>query len=182
MQRIALVDRKDMTAEQARVFDAATQDPDAPRSGPYAVYIRLPKLFVAMQQLRACLAAGPLSRRERQIVNLTVARHWNARYPWFAQVRRSRAAGITEPVIEAINAHQTPDLPDPRERICFTVARDMLAAKGLTAAVYADAEKTMGVEDLVALVAVVGNFSMTCLTAVTFQLAPPDSNPIPLQE
>jgi hypothetical protein len=57
---------------------------------PCAVYIRLPKLFAALQQLRACLAAGPLSRRERQIVNLTVARHWNARYPWFAQVTFAR--------------------------------------------------------------------------------------------
>jgi 4-carboxymuconolactone decarboxylase len=85
-------------------------------------------------------------------------------------------------VIEAINTHQTPDLPDPRERICFTVARDVLAGQGLTAAVHADAETIMGVEDLVALVAVVGNFSMTCLTAVTFQLAPPDNDPIPLQK
>lgn len=183
MQRIALIDdRKDMNAEQASVYDVATKDPDAPRAGPYAVYIRLPKLFAVMQRLRACLAAGPLSLRERQIVNLTVARHWNARYPWFAQVRRSRAAGIAEPVIEAINARGTPDLPDPRERTCFAVAHDMLASKGLSATVYAAAENTMGVADLVALVAAVGNFSMTCLTAVAFQLAPPDHDPMPLEE
>jgi 4-carboxymuconolactone decarboxylase len=181
MQRIALIDRKDMNAEQASVYDVATEDPDAPRAGPYAVYIRLPKLFAAMQQLRACLAAGPLSRRERQIVNLTVARHWNARYPWFAQVRRSRAAGISSTVIEAINAYETPDLPDSRERTCFRVAHDMLAGEGLSATAYAAAEKTMGVADLVALVAAVGNFSMTCLTAVAFQLAPPDNDPMPLQ-
>jgi 4-carboxymuconolactone decarboxylase len=182
MERIALIDRKEMNAEQASVYDVATKDPDAPRAGPYAVYIRLPKLFAAMQQLRACLAAGPLSRRERQIVNLTVARHWNARYPWFAQVRRSRAAGIPQPVIAAINARKTPDLPDPRERTCFTVAHDMLVSQGLSAATYAAAERIMGVADLVALVAAVGNFSMTCLTAVAFQLTPPDNDPIPLQE
>lgn len=181
MQRIALIDRKDMTAEQASLYDAATRDPDAPRAGPYGVYIRLPKLYTAQQRLRASLAAGPLSRRERQIVNLTVARHWNARYPWFAQVRRSRAAGIAEPVIEAINARQAPDLPDRRERTCFTVAREMLAQKGLSTAVYAAAEETMGEADLVALVAATGNFSMTCLTAVAFQLAPPGDDPMPLE-
>jgi len=182
MQRIALIERKDMTAEQASVYDAATSDPDAPRTGPYGIYIRLPRLFAAMQQLRASLAAGPLSLRERQIVNLAVARHWNARYPWFAQVRRSRAAGIGAPVIEAINLRRTPDLPDLRERTCFTVAHDMLAGKGLSAAVYAAAEQTMGTADLVALVAAVGNFSMTCLTAVAFQLAPPDNDPLPLKQ
>jgi alkylhydroperoxidase family enzyme len=182
MQRIAILDRKDMNAEQARVWDAATQDPDAPVGGPYPVYIRLPKLFEAMQKLRACLASGPLTTSERQIVNLTVARHWNAPYPWFAQVRRSRAASIPQETIDAINARRTPDLPDGRERMCHAVARDLLAKKGLTDAVYAAAEQTMGTEDLIALVAAIGNFTMTCLTALAFQVTPPDDNPTPLKE
>jgi 4-carboxymuconolactone decarboxylase len=182
MQRIAFIERKDMNSEQARAWDAATQDPDAPVGGPYPVYLRLPKLFEAMQKLRACLASGPLSTRERQIVNLTVARHWNAPYPWFAQVRRSRAAGIPQAVIDAINARETPDLPDARERTCHSVARDLLAEKGLGGAVYAEAEQTMGLEDVVALVAATGNFSMTCLAAIAFQIAPPAANPTPLKE
>ena len=114
--------------------------------------------------MRACLASGPLSRREQQIVNLAVARHWNARYPWFAQVRGSLAVGIDQAVIDAINAHGTPDLADARERTCFVVARELLANKGLSDETYAAAEKTMGLEALVALVASIGSFSMTCMT------------------
>jgi hypothetical protein len=34
----------------------------------------------------------------------------------------------------------------------------------------------------VALVATVGSFSMTCVTASTFQIAPPPDNPTPLAE
>jgi hypothetical protein len=34
----------------------------------------------------------------------------------------------------------------------------------------------------VALVATVGSFSMTCLTANTFQIEPPADNPTPLAE
>ncbi len=135
-----------------------------------------------MQALRACLAAGPLSTRERQIVNLTVARHWNARYPWFAQVRRSLAAGIPQAALDAINARATPDLADARERICFVVTRDLLADKGLSDAVYREAETVMGAEDLVGLAAAIGNFSMTCLSAVAFDLAPPAQNPTALIE
>jgi alkylhydroperoxidase family enzyme len=180
MQRIALLDRKDMTPDQARVWDEAMTDPDAPRGGPYPIYIRLPRLFEAMQRLRACLAAGPLTTRERQIVNLTVARHWNAYYPWFAQVRRSLAAGIPQAAIDAINAWAMPDLPDARERICHIVTRDLLANKGLSDAIYTEAERTIGTEDLVGLVAQIGSFSMTCLSAVAFDLAPPADNPTPL--
>ena len=145
-------------------------------------YIRLPKVFEACQNLRATLASGPLTRREQQIVNLTVARHWNARYPWFAQARNSLAIGIEQAVIDAINARKTPSLADARERTCFAVAREILANKGLSDESYAAAEKTMGLESLVALVAAVGSFSMTCLTAATFQIDPPPTNPTPLAE
>jgi 4-carboxymuconolactone decarboxylase len=181
MARIAIIDRADMNAEQAGVYDAAKQA-NGPLGGPYYAYIRLPKLFAAAQNLRQSLASGPLSRREQQIVNLVVARHWNARYPWFAQVRASLAVGIDQAVIDAINARKTPTLPDARERSCFAVASELLANKGLSDATYAAAEKTMGEDSLVALVAATGSFSMTCLTAATFQIEPPAANPTPLAQ
>ena len=123
-----------------------------------------------------------MTPREQQIVNLTVARHWNARYPWFAQVRRSLSVGIEQTVIDAINARKTPNLPDARERTCFAVSTELLANKGVSDETYAAAEKTMGLESLVALVALTGSFSMTCLTATTFAIDPPTENPTPLAE
>jgi len=102
MARIAILERDDMNTEQARVYDAAKQSSGIV-GGPYYAYIRLPKLFEACQNLRASLSSGPLAPREQQIVNLVVARHWNARYPWFAQVRRSLAVGIEQAVIDAIS-------------------------------------------------------------------------------
>ena len=179
MARIAIIDRDDMNAEQARVYDAANKS-GGPVGGPYLAYIRLPKLFEASQNLRASMSAGPLSRREQQVVNLVVARHWNARYPWFAQARASLAAGIEQAVIDAINARKAPNLADARERTCFVVASELLANKGLSDETYAAAEKTMGLESLVALVATIGSFSMTCMTANTFGIDPPSANPTPL--
>lgn len=179
MARIEMIDRANMNTEQVRVYDAAKAS-GGPVGGPYTAYIRLPKLFEAGQGMRAALSSGPLSRREQQIVNLVVARHWNARYPWFAQARASRAVGITQAVIDAINTRGTPNLPDARERTCFTAARELLANKGLGDDTYAAAEKVMGLESLVALVASTGSFSMTCMTANTFGIDPPADNPTPL--
>jgi len=181
MTRLAILDRADMNDEQARVYDAAKQSSGIV-GGPFYAYIRLPKLFEACQNLRESLSAGPLSQREQQIVNLVVARHWNARYPWFAQARRSLSVGIEQAVIDAINAHATPNLPDPRERTCYVVARELLASKGLSDETCAAAEKAMGLESLVALVASTGSFSMTCMTASTFGIEPPAANPTPLAE
>jgi 4-carboxymuconolactone decarboxylase len=181
MARIAIIDRADMNAEQTRVYDAA-KDSGGPVGGPFLAYIRLPKLFEGIHTMRASIASGPLSRREQQVVNLAVARHWGARYPWFAQSRASLAVGITQDVIDAINARKTPNLPDARERMCFTVAGEVLANKGLSDETYAAAEKALGVESLVALVATTGSFSMTCMTANTFGIEPPPENPTPLAE
>jgi 4-carboxymuconolactone decarboxylase len=181
MARIAYIERDGMDAEQGRVYDAAKAS-GGPVGGPYYAYIRLPKLFEAAQNLRACLASGPLSKREQQIVNLVVARHWNAKYPWYAQVRGSLAAGIDQSIIDAINARKTPNLSDAREKTCFTVASELLANKGISDATYAAAEKTRGLKDLVALVATTGSFSTTCITAGTFQIDPPSPNPTPLAD
>jgi hypothetical protein len=181
MPRLTIIDRAAMDAEQARVYDPIKQA-NGPVGGPYCAYIRLPKLFEAAQNMRACLAGGPLSPRERQIAHLVIARHWGARYPWFAQVRASLAAGIEQTIIDAINARKDPQLSDARERACFAVANELLASKGLSDATYAAAEKTLGLEHLVALVAAVGAFSMTCLTTNAFHVAPPADNPTPLAE
>lgn len=179
MARIAILDRADMNAEQARVYDAAKQSSGIV-GGPYWAYIRLPKLFEACQNLRASMADGQLSQREQQIVNLVVARHWNARYPWFAQARRSLAVGIDQAAIDAINAQRTPSLAEPREQTCFLVARELLSSKTLSEQTYAAAEKAMGLDSLVALVATIGSFSMTCMTANAFGVEPPSDNPTPL--
>lgn len=181
MARITTLDRANMNADQARVYDEAKAS-NSPVGGPYTAYIRLPKLFEAAQNLRKCLSGGPLSKREQQIVNLTVARHWNARYPWFAQVRASIAAGIDQGTIDAINARKALNFADARERTCYVVANEILANKGLSGETYAAAEKTMGLDSLVALVATTGSFSTTCITAGTFQIDPPAENPTPLAE
>ena len=179
MARIKLIDRAEMNADQGRVYDAA-KAAGGPLGGPYYAYIRIPKLFEAAQNLRATLGAGPLSRREQQVINITVARHWGAKYPWYAQVQASLKVGIAQSVIDAVNARKTPELPDAREKTCFVVAKELLANKGLSNETYAAAEKTMGLESLVALVATTGSFSMTCMTASTFGIEPPADDPTPL--
>ncbi len=181
MTRIAILDRVDMNDEQGRLYDAA-KAANSPVGGPYYAYIRIPKLFDAAQKMRGCLGEGPLSPRERQIINLVVARHWGAKYPWVAQVRASLTAGVQQEIIDAINARQAPVLPNARERACHTVASELLANKGLSDATYAAAEKTLGTDDLVAAVATTGSFSTTCLTTIAFDVSAPAGAPTPLKD
>ena len=58
MPRIAIIDRADMNAEQARIYDVAKQTTGIV-GGPYHAYIRLPKVFEACQTMRATLGWSP---------------------------------------------------------------------------------------------------------------------------
>jgi 4-carboxymuconolactone decarboxylase len=176
MTRIAILKRDEMNEEQGRVYDEV-EAAGGPLGGPYYAYIRNPALMRQAQDLSNCLRAASLSGRERQIAILTIARHWGAAYPWAVQVRASLAAGVDQDIVDAINAGDVPDLSDARERVAHEVAKELLADRGLSDATYAAAEAAFGVEDLVDLVATIGQFSMTCCTANAFDITPPDTVP-----
>ncbi len=176
MTRIKVLDRAEMNDEQGRVFDEAAKAGN-PTGGPYWAYIRTPKLMRVNQELAATVRGGGLSGRERQIAVLTVVRHWGAKFPWAAQVRASLAAGLDQPTIDAINAGRTPELADPREALAHKLAKELLENKGLSTATYEAAAKAFPEDQLVTLVAAVGQFSMVCCTANAFDISPPDGAP-----
>ncbi len=180
MTRIDIIDRDDMGPEQAAVHDAAKAS-GGPVGGPFYAYIRLPELFETAQAMRDCLGRTPLTERERLMVFMVVARHWNARYPWFAQSRNGLKAGIEREIIDQLNDGVMPDLSDDRERVCVEVAREMMESRSLSQASYDAALATMGETDLIALVAATGQFVMTCCTANAFDVDPPADQPVPLK-
>jgi len=169
--RIRVLKREELNEEQGRVFDQAKAAGN-PVGGPYWAYVRLPRLMQASQEMGNCLRDGPLPARERQIAVLTAIRHWNAKYPWAAQARNSLSVGVEQSVIDAINARKEPDLSNPRDRLAYQVAKELVGNKGISDATYAAAEKAFKLEELIALVAAIGQFSMVSCTANAFDLTP----------
>ena len=165
-----------MNAEQGRVYDEV-KAAGGPVGGPYYAYIRNPKLMRISQDLGNCLRDSSLSGRERQIAILTVIRHWGAKYPWAVQVRGSLTAGVDQDTIDAINARRAPKLDKPRERLAYEVATELMTKHGMSDATYDAAAKAFSEEELVALVAVIGQFSMVSCTANAFDITPPDEAP-----
>lgn len=172
MTRITILKREELNEEQGRVYDAA-QAANAPVGGPYYAYIRNPQLFTASQNMGKAIGSFKLSGRERQIAVLTVCRFWNAKYPWGAQARNSLRQGLDQATIDAIGAGKTPDLTNPREAMAHKLAKELLTSKGLSEATYKEADKLFGTDDLVGLIAGVGQFSMVCCSANAFDITPP---------
>ena len=106
-----------------------------------------------------------------------MARCWGAKYPWAAQSRNALKVGLTQKEIDAINARSALPTDDKRELLAQRIANELLADKGLSDASYASAEALFSTEELVALVARIGAFSMTCCTANAFDITPPADAP-----
>ncbi len=173
MTRISILTGEEMNDEQRTVIDASVAS-GKPHGGPYWAYIRHPKLMQAVQNVGGCIADSSLTPREQQIAILTVARFWSAKYPWAVQVRNSLKIGLDQAAVDAINSRGAVPTEDRREILAHRVASELLADHGLSEATYEAAEEAFTTEELVALVARVGAFCMTCCTANAFDITPPD--------
>lgn len=172
MTRITVLDRKEMNAEQGKVYDDVKAE-GGPLGGPYWAYIRFPKLMRILQDVSNLMAAeGGLTKRERQLAIMAIIRFWGAEYPWSVQERGALAMGIEADVLNAINSGRTPQLKDPREQMAHDLPRELLSTRKLSEATYKNAEKLFGEKELVTLVATVGQFSMTCLTTIAYDCTP----------
>ena len=171
MTRITILKREELNAEQGKVYDDAVAS-KSPVGGPYYAYIRNPRLFTTSQEMGKALASFKLSNRERLIAVLTVCRFWNAKYPWGAQSRNAVAQGIEQSIIDTISAGKTPELSNPREAMAHKLPKELLTNKGLSEATYQEADKLFGTDDLVGLIASVGQFSMVCCSANGFDITP----------
>jgi 4-carboxymuconolactone decarboxylase len=176
MTRMRILSRKDMNADQGKVYDEVVAA-GGPHAGPYWAYIRHPQLMRLCQDLGNFFRGSGLTGRERQIAILTVVRHWDANYPWAVQVRASLAAGLDQEAIDAINARKTPEFRDAREKLAWEVASQLVKSHRLTDETYAAAEKAFGEEDLVSLISVTGYFGMVCTTANAIDATPPEDAP-----
>ena len=180
MTRISILTAEEMSDEQRAVIEASKAN-GRPHGGPFWAYIRNPKLMQSVHSIQACVADSTLSSREQQIATLAVARFWGAGYPWAVQCRNALKAGLKQEEIDAINARSALPTHSERELLAYRVANELLADKGLSDATYASAEAAFSTEELVALVARIGSFSMTCCTANAFDITPPDDAPARLK-
>ena len=172
MTRIRILERSDMNDAQGKTYDKV-KAAGGPVGGPYYAYIRNPRLMEASQEMGNTLRESPLSGPERQIAVLTAVRFWNSKYPWYAQARASLAAGVSQATIDAINHRQPVKLANPREQMAHDLAQELLEKKSLSEATYKAAEKLFSEEELVALIAVTGQFSMVSCTANAYDITPP---------
>lgn len=177
MSRLPELAPEAMSPEQRRIHDEIVAGPRGRIEGPHRAWLHAPGLADPAQKLGAYLRfASRLPPRLRELAILVTGAHYEAEYEWYAHVRFAHEAGIPEAVTEAIRRGETPELPDPAERLVHRAALELNRDRRLAQATFDEAVAVLGLATLVDLIGTVGYYGLVSLTLNAFEIPTPDGS------
>jgi len=181
MSRIAALQPDQLSPEQKRIHDEIAGARGGTVRGPFAVWLRLPAVANAANQLgNAIRLHGKLDRRLFELAILIVARHWSAQYEWFVHEKDARAAGLPEDVISAIRERRTPIFARQDEKLIYGLVTELQDTKTIGESTYGDALALLGTDLVIELITTVGFYTTAAMMINAFDAPVPDgSRPLP---
>jgi 4-carboxymuconolactone decarboxylase len=171
MTRLSELAAESLSPEQARVRDAIGAQRGGRASGPFGVWLRVPEIAAAANQLGNALRAnGKLEKRLFELMVLVNVRHWSAHYAWAVHAAASKDAGLAPDIIDAIRDRRHPDFKREDERLVYDTVKELAETRALSDASYERALKALGLELLIELIAGCGFYTMVAMTLVTFDI------------
>jgi len=181
--RFPILTPEEMSPRQKEVAAAIADGPRGGIRGPFLALIHNPELANCVQQLGEHLRFGnTLSLAQIELVVLTVARHWNCQYEWFAHERVARTkTDLADGIIKALALGQTPPNMTVEEATLHALAKESLANGEPSDAVYDQAAKLFGRAGVLDALALTGYYSMMAMVLNSSKIPLPEGTPIPLQ-
>lgn len=171
MARLSLPEYNSLSDDQKRVYNDIASGPRGSVRGPLAIWLNRPDLADAAQNLgRYCRYDCSLPKKLRELAILTTARIWDAEFEWAAHVEHARAAGLAENVINALRTNtEMPFLTD-EEAVVYDVTRTLNTMRALPDDLYHHAHETLGRDQLVDLIGLLGYYSLISMTIKAFEI------------
>lgn len=170
MSRLGPIPTDTMTDAQRRVFDGITGGPRAKGNpaemlneqgalrGPFNAMLYAPELGELLQQLGGKLRyEGVLPGALRELAIITVGRHFEADYEWWAHVNVGKKEGLTDAVIDQVMAGEVPD--DPAQATVYRFVSDLQSKNRVDDALYGEAIGLLGEEGVAELVILAGYYA-----------------------
>jgi 4-carboxymuconolactone decarboxylase len=149
-------------------------------SGPYQVLIPVPALAERVANLGTYLRfEGLLSGPDRELAILVVARAIGSRYEWVGHEAIARREGVRPDAIEVARTQSSPSVLTPRERLIVDRARTLQRDHQLNDGLFTAAQKELGPDQVVELVALIGYYTMIAYVLVAFEVEPKPGGPPP---
>ncbi|WP_338616683.1 carboxymuconolactone decarboxylase family protein [Achromobacter sp. E1] len=181
MSRIPLPTPDTMTDDQKRVYEKIVSGPRGRLVGPLRAALHSPELAERWQALGALLRFGTsLAPRISELAIVVTARRWNSQIEWHIHAQAARAAGISDAVLDAIQARETPVFDNADDAVVYEFARQIQETGQVDPDLYAQAVARWDAVGVVELTAVIGYYTMVSMTLNAHEIPMPDDAPPPL--
>ena len=181
MSRLPALTPDQLSSEQKRLHDAIAGPRGGSVGGPFAVWLRVPRIAEAANRMGNSLRLeGKLDRRLFELAILVIARHWSAQYEWFVHEKAALDAGLARDVVEALRHRAVPSLARDDERLVYDVVTEMHATRTLGQATFDRALAALGPDLLIELISVIGFYTTAAMMINAFDApVPGGARPLP---
>jgi 4-carboxymuconolactone decarboxylase len=157
-----------MSPEQRRIAERRMNGPLKRLGAPMNVYIRSPGLAAVVEPLSDYLRAQPLAipDRLRELVILTMARHWTGQYPWSAHYPLAIKAGFSPAQLGQVAAGKRPDGLTQDEAAVYDFCKSLLDRHSVDDAHFAAVVARYGERGVAELVGLMGAYTTACLATI----------------
>jgi 4-carboxymuconolactone decarboxylase len=158
--RFRKLDAGQLSSEQRVVFDAIA----APRGGvvptPFHILLESPELASLTQALGAfCRYRTQLGPKLSELLVLITATHWGAEYEFSVHAPEARKAGVSDGVIAALEAGETPRFDHADSQLLYEFATSFFETRDVPDALFEKAVAQFGRRRVVELAGVLGYYS-----------------------
>ncbi len=184
MARIEPIPLDRLSAEQKRIHDKILEQRSRKTiGGPLGALLHAPEICEPVADfVDHFLSDTRVPHKLKELAILIIARHYTARYEWFAHEPRARKHGLSDNVIEAIRARRKPDLKDPAEAAVYDMTSEIVERRELSDAHYAAAVAALGEAAVVELITQIGFYHAISIVLVSYRIEVPDGAANPLSD
>jgi 4-carboxymuconolactone decarboxylase len=186
--RLTPLHEGDLNAAQQQMWTALTAGGRGAKAlreegyltGPFDVLLRAPAVGDAVAGLGDLLRfSTELSQRHRELIIVTVAGRWRARFAWLRHAVYAQQAGLPPEVLDAIAAGTEPTFADDADRAVHAFVHSLLETGAVTDEVHAEAVGLLGVQQVVELTALAGYYCLCSFVLNAFRVPLPAGTQVP---
>lgn len=178
--RFKLLSLAEMSPDQRRIAERRMKGPLGRLGAPQNLFIRSPGTAERIEQLSDYFRVAELAfpTRLRELVILTVARHWGAQYPWSAHYKLAVDAGVSPEALADIATGKRPGSLKADETVVYDFCRDLLDKKNVTDASVEAVQARYGERGIADLIGLIGCYSTLCMGLVVDHYPPNEGTPL----
>jgi len=186
VNRLSPVDCNNLSPEQKELYDSIASGPRAEKrkslvdehgnlTGPFNAFLHNPALGKHWSAIGETLRFRTrLDRRLFELAVLIIAVHWWSGHEWAAHSALARAEGVSDDVIAALREGRRPVFARPDEEIVHAFVHELVVARRVGDAAYAEAVSLIGEEQMVELVNTCGYYIALAAMLNAFDVHPPE--------